>query len=112
MRTAWSWGPSRERRAGARSSVAPAPPTAPASRPPIWLIVATGVLALIILALAVAETNLRAHYLIDEGEYLSMFGLAFILGRGNSSTRAVACSLRSGWCFRGCFTRSSRRAIN
>jgi hypothetical protein len=48
----------------------------------MWLIAATGVLALIILALAVAETNLRAHYLIDGGEFLSMFGLAFILGAG------------------------------
>ena len=48
----------------------------------MWLIAATGVLALIILALAVAETNLRAHYLIDGGEYLSMFGLAFILVAG------------------------------
>jgi len=52
------------------------------SRPPLWLIAATGVLALIILALAVAETNLRAHYLIDGGEYLSMFGLVFILAAG------------------------------
>jgi hypothetical protein len=57
--------------------------TAPvSSRPPIWLIVATGLLALTILALAVAETNLRAHYLIDQGEYISMFGLAFILVAG------------------------------
>jgi hypothetical protein len=48
----------------------------------MWLIVATGVLAVIILALAVAETNLRAHYLIDEGEYISIFGLAFILVAG------------------------------
>jgi len=57
--------------------------TAPASsRPPMWLIVATGLLALTILALAVAETNLRAHYLIDQGEYISMFGLAFILAAG------------------------------
>ena len=55
---------------------------APASRPPMWLIVATGVLAAIILALAVAETNLRAHYLIDGGEYLSMIGLGFILVAG------------------------------
>jgi hypothetical protein len=57
--------------------------TAPvSSRPPMWLIVATGLLALTILALAVAETNLRAHYLIDQGEYISMFGLAFILIAG------------------------------
>lgn len=49
-------------------------------RPPAWLIVATGVLALIILALAVAETNLKAHYLIDQGEYISILGLIFITG--------------------------------
>jgi hypothetical protein len=48
----------------------------------MWLIAATGMLALTILALAVAETNLRAHYLIDQGEYISMFGLAFILVAG------------------------------
>ena len=48
----------------------------------MWLIGATGVLAVTILTLAVAETNLRAHYLIDEGEYISMFGLAFILAAG------------------------------
>ena len=48
----------------------------------MWLIVATGLLALTILALAVAETNLRAHYLIDQGEYISIFGLAFILVAG------------------------------
>jgi hypothetical protein len=59
-----------------------ASPTAQTSRPPMWLIAATGILAVIILALAVAETNLRAHYLIDGGEYLSMFGLAFILAAG------------------------------
>jgi len=37
------------------------------SRPPFWLIVCTGVLALTILALAVAETDLKAHYLFDQG---------------------------------------------
>jgi hypothetical protein len=57
-------------------------PAAQTARPPMWLIAATGILAVIILALAVAETNLRAHYLIDGGEYLSMFGLAFILAAG------------------------------
>jgi hypothetical protein len=45
----------------------------------MWLIAATAALAAIILALAVAETDLRAHYLIDGGEFISMFGLAFIL---------------------------------
>lgn len=48
----------------------------------MWLIVATGALAVTCLALAVAETNLRAHYLIDQGEYISMFGLGFILVAG------------------------------
>ena len=48
------------------------------NRPPAWLIAATGVLAVTILALAVAETNLKAHYLIDQGEYVSIAGLVFI----------------------------------
>lgn len=49
-----------------------------ARRPPAWLLACTGGLAVIILALAVAETNLKAHYLIDQGEYISIFGLVFI----------------------------------
>jgi len=62
-------------------TVAGAEPTAVrGQRPPAWLIVATGALALIILALAVAETNLKAHYLIDQGEYISILGLIFIAG--------------------------------
>ncbi|OFW15834.1 MAG: hypothetical protein A3F69_00090 [Acidobacteria bacterium RIFCSPLOWO2_12_FULL_66_10] len=52
------------------------------TRPPIWLIVSTGVLALTILALAVAETDLKAHYLIDQGEFISVFGLGFVLIAG------------------------------
>ena len=55
---------------------------APRRRPPAWLMIATGVLALTILVLAVAETNLRAHYLIDQGEFISVIGLIFILGAG------------------------------
>ena len=51
-------------------------------RPPAWLMIATGVLALTILVLAVAETNLRAHYLIDQGEFISVIGLVFIVGAG------------------------------
>lgn len=51
-------------------------------RPPAWLLVTTGALALTILVLAVAETNLKAHYLIDQGEYLSVVGLVFILVAG------------------------------
>ncbi len=52
------------------------------ARPPAWLVAVTGGLALTILVLAVAETNLKAHYLIDQGEYLSVFGLGFILVAG------------------------------
>lgn len=53
-------------------------PSARSGRPPFWLIACTGVLALTILALAVAETDLKAHYLIDQGEFISVVGLAFI----------------------------------
>jgi hypothetical protein len=52
------------------------------ARPPIWLLVCTGALAITILVLAVAETNLTAHYLIDQGESLSVAGLAFIMIAG------------------------------
>src|SRR5947208_15504335 len=51
-------------------------------RPPVWLLIATGVLAVTILILSVAETNLKAHYLIDQGEYISVIGLVFITGAG------------------------------
>jgi hypothetical protein len=54
----------------------------PATRPPAWLIVATGLLALICLVLSVAETTLWMHYKIDSGEYISLFGLGFILLAG------------------------------
>jgi hypothetical protein len=59
-----------------------APVGASRRRPPAWLMIATGILALTILVLAVAETNLRAHYLIDQGEFISVLGLIFILGAG------------------------------
>jgi hypothetical protein len=51
-------------------------------RPPVWLIAATAVLAAAILAMAVAETSLWMHYLIDGGEMLSLVGLSFILLAG------------------------------
>jgi hypothetical protein len=44
--------------------------------------VATGALALSVLAMALAETNLWMHYLIDAGESISLGGLAFILVAG------------------------------
>ena len=50
--------------------------------PPAWLVVTTGALALTCLVLAIAETNLWAHYLIDRGEFLGLFGLGFILVAG------------------------------
>ena len=34
------------------------------------------------MVLAIAETNLWAHYLIDRGEYWSVLGLGFILIAG------------------------------
>ena len=49
---------------------------------PAWLMVATGALALSVLAMALAETNLWMHYLIDAGESISLGGLAFILVAG------------------------------
>ena len=63
----------------------------------MWLIAATGMLALTILVLAVAETNLRAHYLIDQGEYISMFGLAFILVAGLLPVQPRAGCSRRCW---------------
>ncbi|HUK34746.1 MAG TPA: hypothetical protein VLV86_12575 [Vicinamibacterales bacterium] len=57
-------------------------PAAVRRRPPAWLVIATAALALTILVLAVAETDLRAHYLIDQGEFISVIGLIFITGAG------------------------------
>lgn len=53
-----------------------------AARPPAWLIVVTAAMAAILLAMAVGETSLQGQYLIDQGEYLSLVGLAFILVAG------------------------------
>lgn len=58
------------------------PATITRSRPPAWLLVATGILALTILGLSVAETSYSAHWLIDEGDYVSVIGLAFIAVAG------------------------------
>lgn len=55
--------------------------SAPA-RPPAWLIVITAAMAATLLAMAVTETSLQGQYLIDQGEYLSLFGLGFILLAG------------------------------
>jgi hypothetical protein len=56
--------------------------SAPVARPPFWLVAATGLLALGTLAMAVAETNLWLHYLIDAGESISLAGLGFMLAAG------------------------------
>jgi hypothetical protein len=45
---------------------------------PRWLILLTVALTLAILVMAVAETTLWTHYLIDMGEWLSLIGLGFI----------------------------------
>lgn len=58
------------------------PPPRAHPRPPAWLLAITAGLAVTMLVLAVAETNLKAHYLIDQGEYLSVVGLVFILAAG------------------------------
>ena len=52
------------------------------ARPPVWLVAATGLLALSTLAMAVAETNLWMHYLIDAGESISLAGLGFMFVAG------------------------------
>jgi hypothetical protein len=51
-------------------------------RPPAWLFGATAVLGVVVLAMALAETNLWLHYLIDSGEYVSLVGLLFIAAAG------------------------------
>lgn len=55
----------------------------PASGIPLWLVAATAAMALLILLLAVAETSITVAWLVDtRGEFLSLFGLAFILVAG------------------------------
>ena len=51
-------------------------------RPPAWIVIATAVMALLLLAMSVTETSLQGQYLIDQGEYLSLAGLGFILIAG------------------------------
>ena len=53
-----------------------------ANRPPAWLILATAALAIALLLMAVTETSLVGHYLIDQGEFLSVLGLVFIAVAG------------------------------
>jgi hypothetical protein len=51
-------------------------------RPPVWLVIATAVMAMVLLAMSVGETSLKGQYLIDQGEYLSLVGLVLILIAG------------------------------
>jgi hypothetical protein len=65
------------------SATAGSPLAAAASpRPPAWLFVTTALLTLVVLVMAVAETTLWMHYLIDGGEFVSLLGLAFITAAG------------------------------
>jgi hypothetical protein len=52
------------------------------TRPPIWLLIATVGMAGVLLVMSVTETSFKGQYLIDQGEYLSLVGLAFILAAG------------------------------
>jgi hypothetical protein len=54
----------------------------PAARPPLWLVLATAAMALVLLAMSVTETSFQGQFLIDQGESLSLVGLAFILFAG------------------------------
>lgn len=49
---------------------------------PLWLILLTAALTLTLLFMAVAETTLWTHFLVDRGESLSLVGLGFILMTG------------------------------
>ena len=51
-------------------------------RPPLWLVIATAAMALVLLAMSITETSFKGQYLIDQGESLSLVGLAFILIAG------------------------------
>ena len=50
---------------------------------PAWLVTATAAMATLILVLAVVETSITAAWLVDtRGEFISLFGVAFILAAG------------------------------
>ncbi|MDO8795365.1 MAG: hypothetical protein Q7J25_12170 [Vicinamibacterales bacterium] len=52
-------------------------------RAPAWLVAATAAMATLILVLAVVETSITAAWLVDtRGEFISLFGVAFILAAG------------------------------
>lgn len=52
-------------------------------RAPAWLVAVTAAMATLILVLAVVETSISAAWLVDtRGEFISLFGVAFILAAG------------------------------
>ena len=51
-------------------------------KPPLWLVLATAAMAIVLLVMSVTETSFKGQYLIDQGEWLSLTGLAFILVAG------------------------------
>ena len=62
-------------------AVVPGSP-AGAARPPLWLVIATAVMAIVLLVMSITETSFKGQYLIDQGESLSLVGLVFILLAG------------------------------
>jgi PAS domain-containing protein len=66
----------------AAPTVTESPATPANKRPPLWLIITTAAMAIVLLAMSVTETSLSGQYLIDQGEYLSLVGLGFILIAG------------------------------
>ena len=52
------------------------------ARPPAWLLIITAAMAAVLLVMALTETSFKGQYLIDQGEYLSLVGLGFILLAG------------------------------
>lgn len=53
-----------------------------ATRPPLWLVLATAAMAIVLLTMSITETSFKGQYLIDQGESLSLVGLVFMLGAG------------------------------
>ena len=52
------------------------------ARPPLWLVLATAAMAIVLLVMSITETSFKGQYLIDQGESLSLVGLVFILIAG------------------------------
>ena len=52
------------------------------ARPPLWLVLATAAMAIVLLVMSITETSFKGQYLIDQGESLSLIGLGFILTAG------------------------------